>query len=47
MIDVFLKKENKLTDDEITEINPRDIANEHIIKDIIKKAFDILEHYYD
>lgn len=37
----------KLTDDEITEINPRDIANEHIIKDIIKKAFDILEHYYD
>ena len=44
---IFLKKENKLTDDEITEINPRDIANEHIIKDIIKKAFDILEHYYD
>ena len=37
----------QLTDEIVAEINPRHLANEQVIKDVLDKAFDILEHYYD
>ena len=44
---IYFTVKYQLTDDIISELNPRNIANVQVVKDIIAKAFDILEHYYD
>ncbi len=44
---IYYTVKYQLTDNVLTEINPRNIADERIVKDVLAKAFDILEHYYD
>ena len=44
---IYFTLKDKLTTEKISEINPRNLAEEEIIVNIINVAFDCLEKYYD
>ena len=44
---IYYTLKSNLTNENLTLINPHNLANEKIIVDIIKEAFSILENYYE
>ena len=44
---IYYTVKSQLTDNALSEINPKSIANVEIVTRVINKAFDLLEHYYD
>lgn len=44
---IYFTAKYQLTPEVLADINPKNLANEKVVKDVLKNAFDLLEHYYD
>lgn len=43
---IYYTMDQRLTPDILRDINPYNLANEGIVQDTLKKAFELMEHYY-
>lgn len=43
---IYYTMEHSLTDEILTSINPRNLSNETIVQEILKKGFELMEVYY-